>query len=230
MSDFLKKYLEDDLANGALAHAYLCVGELAANVRGAESFARVVNGDILAWEKVEADGQNIKIEAVRRAISEVNLTKRLAKKVLIVVGAEKMTLQAANCFLKTLEEPPEDSVFILLSEDLNAVLPTITSRCRVVRGDRAQALVAGEYSMAIEDLFNRNYVDCIAFFDRIHGEVATVQVFLSDLLIDVRKRMVAGKIPSERAALIMDRTANCSRLIAANVNSRLALENLMLEF
>ncbi|NOS35912.1 MAG: DNA polymerase III subunit delta' [Deltaproteobacteria bacterium] len=52
------------------------------------------------------------------------------KKVCIVDGAEKMNTQAANAFLKTLEEPPKDTVIILIASQATALLPTILSRCQ----------------------------------------------------------------------------------------------------
>ena len=51
-------------------------------------------------------------------------------KVGIIVSADRMTPPAANSFLKTLEEPPADTVFILLTSDLERLLETILSRCQ----------------------------------------------------------------------------------------------------
>jgi len=50
-------------------------------------------------------------------------------KIGIVTGAERMRIEAANAFLKTLEEPPPDSIFILLTTDADRLLETILSRC-----------------------------------------------------------------------------------------------------
>lgn len=55
------------------------------------------------------------------------------KKVYIVKDAHEMTPQAANTFLKTLEEPPGDSVIILLTHNASLLLPTIVSRCQAVK-------------------------------------------------------------------------------------------------
>lgn len=52
-----------------------------------------------------------------------------AKKIYIIPDGEKMTEQAQNALLKTIEEPPEYAVFLLLTENMNAFLPTILSRC-----------------------------------------------------------------------------------------------------
>ena len=50
-------------------------------------------------------------------------------KVYLIEEAEKMTVQAQNALLKTLEEPPEYGVIILMTSSLEALLPTIQSRC-----------------------------------------------------------------------------------------------------
>ena len=50
----------------------------------------------------------------------------------LIKDADKMTLQAANSFLKLLEEPPEYVVWILLTTNLASILPTIVSRCQVI--------------------------------------------------------------------------------------------------
>jgi DNA polymerase-3 subunit delta' len=60
-----------------------------------------------------------------------------------------MTPQAQNCLLKTLEEPPEDSVILLLTSDAESLFETIVSRCQVVRFKR---LTAGEMAGVMTDL------------------------------------------------------------------------------
>ena len=56
-----------------------------------------------------------------------------ARKVYIVPDAEKLTIPAQNALLKTLEEPPEYAVIILIANGLSAFLPTILSRCVVLQ-------------------------------------------------------------------------------------------------
>lgn len=55
------------------------------------------------------------------------------RKIYIIRDAHKMTTQAANTFLKTLEEPPGDAVMILLTTNVNLLLPTIVSRCQTIK-------------------------------------------------------------------------------------------------
>lgn len=54
-------------------------------------------------------------------------------KIGVVVAADRMTDSSANAFLKVLEEPPERSVFFLLTDAPHALLPTVISRCQTVR-------------------------------------------------------------------------------------------------
>jgi len=56
-----------------------------------------------------------------------------SRKVAIVDGADTMNEASANAFLKTLEEPPARAVLLLIASNLDALLPTIKSRCQLVR-------------------------------------------------------------------------------------------------
>ncbi len=71
------------------------------------------------------------------------------RKVVIVDDAQKLSPQAQNCLLKTLEEPPDDSVIILVASDAESMFPTIRSRCQVVRFKR---LTAAEMTGAMNSL------------------------------------------------------------------------------
>lgn len=74
-----------------------------------------------------------KVDTIRALQSE--LARRPVEgryKVLIVADAERLTTQAANAFLKTLEEPPSFVVIILITTDEALLLPTIRSRCQVL--------------------------------------------------------------------------------------------------
>lgn len=78
--------------------------------------------------------RSIKIDEIRKAITQVSLKPYEGKyKVFILMGAERLTLDAANALLKVLEEPPQDTVFMLLVENKGHLLETIQSRCFEVR-------------------------------------------------------------------------------------------------
>lgn len=76
------------------------------------------------------DGKSIKIEQIRY-VQEKIAEKPIAsnKKVYIINNSDTMTKEAQNCLLKTLEEPPEYAVIILVLANENNMLNTIKSRC-----------------------------------------------------------------------------------------------------
>ncbi|MCP4722681.1 MAG: DNA polymerase III subunit delta', partial [Desulfobacteraceae bacterium] len=55
------------------------------------------------------------------------------KRMVLILDADKMNVQAQNALLKVLEEPPENTFFILTATQLAPLLPTILSRCRQIR-------------------------------------------------------------------------------------------------
>ncbi len=76
----------------------------------------------------------IKIDQIRRAQESISLKPSEGqKKVLIVDSAETMNDAAQNAFLKTLEEPPGDSLIILITSMPQSLLPTIRSRCQELK-------------------------------------------------------------------------------------------------
>ncbi|MBQ4074664.1 MAG: DNA polymerase III subunit delta' [Clostridia bacterium] len=77
---------------------------------------------------------SIKIEALREMINALSRhSLEGGKRVILIEEAERMTPQAQNCLLKTLEEADEGTYFILTTHAESALLPTIRSRCRIVR-------------------------------------------------------------------------------------------------
>ncbi len=82
------------------------------------------------WVRPESKSRVITIEQTRDLMHEVQLKPTEARfKVVVLVGAERMNAQAGNAFLKTLEEPPPQTIFLLLSVEPQRLLETILSRC-----------------------------------------------------------------------------------------------------
>jgi len=74
------------------------------------------------------------VGVMRDMIAEVGVKSfENTTKVLLIPDAQKMTPAAQNCLLKTLEEPPQDTVFFLITDQPGALLATIVSRCRMIR-------------------------------------------------------------------------------------------------
>lgn len=143
--------IEKDLESGNLAHAYLLAGP---NSVGKNTVAKKMAG-ILQCENdfchscnscvqiekgchvdtvvFEDDGESIKIETVRKILERLSMTRQAQYKILLVQSLERMGVEAANSFLKMLEEPPERTIFIMTTDNVRLILPTILSRVRVVQ-------------------------------------------------------------------------------------------------
>ncbi len=145
------------LRKNRLAHAYLFEGPDGVGKKlTAVAFAKAVNcekhgddscdscwsclridefnhPDVMLIEPVKA-GRNIHVDAMEELIARSSLKPYRGRyRVVIMVDAERMTDAAANKFLKTLEEPPGSSLFILVSHSPDRLPATIVSRCQRVK-------------------------------------------------------------------------------------------------
>lgn len=134
-------YLRRAHEQNRLAHAYLISGSAGSGKRQlAADLANLVNGtetaDVFSTKareiflaEPESKSRRIVIEQVRELEHALQMRAVGRRKVAIISEADRLQPQAANAFLKTLEEPPKDSLLLLLSA-LPEVLPdTILSRC-----------------------------------------------------------------------------------------------------
>lgn len=80
------------------------------------------------------DKRDISIDQLREMQRDLSLRPYEApRKACIIDPAERMSVNAANSLLKTLEEPPGDALIILLTENAGMLLPTVRSRCQLIR-------------------------------------------------------------------------------------------------
>ena len=83
---------------------------------------------------VEPDGKNIKIGQIKKSLDWLNLSPdRANTRVMIIDDAKNLGREAANAFLKTLEEPSLNTLLILIAESSKQVPETIVSRCQQIR-------------------------------------------------------------------------------------------------
>ena len=143
--------------DGHVSHAYLFSGEdAAASLKIAEAFARALAdspADILYPEHEKP--AVFAVDDVRR---EINATVHIKPygsrhKVYVIRDASLMNPQAQNALLKTLEEPPEYVVMLLLAVNSEVFLPTILSRCVKLRvfGERERTAEENEEAAAVRE-------------------------------------------------------------------------------
>ncbi|MCQ2437552.1 MAG: DNA polymerase III subunit delta' [Clostridia bacterium] len=95
---------------------------------------RVAEGQHIDVRFIEPEKNLIKVDTIRELINFLNMSAyEGGYRVAIIDGAECMNEQAQNALLKTLEEPGDRVVMLLLTTTPEALLPTVISRCRMVR-------------------------------------------------------------------------------------------------
>lgn len=155
--DIPVSFLKKAIKKNSVAHAYLFVGmDGIGKALSANTFAKALNCEKETGDSCDVcascrkiDSKNhpdifriaceeahkaIKINAIRELEGKISLRPYEARyKVCIIEDAHLMTAEAANSLLKTLEEPPKDSVLILTTSGLSGLFKTILSRCQVIK-------------------------------------------------------------------------------------------------
>lgn len=100
---------------------------------------------------IEVSPKNsIGVDDIRNLTEKINTRPYEGdKKVVIIKGADLITIQGQNAFLKTLEEPPLDTTIIMLAENINLILDTIKSRCQIYKLNRIPTNKVKEYLLSI---------------------------------------------------------------------------------
>lgn len=82
--------------------------------------------------KIKSDGKSISVYTVRAAIEKMQMSSMSGEwRVVLIDSVDQLTVAAENAILKLLEEPPAKTLFLLVTHQLSAVLPTVRSRSRV---------------------------------------------------------------------------------------------------
>lgn len=121
------------------------------------------------------------------------------KKIYIINEGEKMTVQAQNALLKTLEEPPEYALILILTANVGALLPTIQSRCVILNMKPARDDQIRKYLMETMEIPDYKADICVAFargnlgkarllakseeFDKVKEEAITLLKYIGDMEI-----------------------------------------------
>jgi len=104
------------------------------------------DGESGGGSKKKAPSKIIRMEQVRALIEAVGVgTHRAGLRVVVVYPLDALQTEGANALLKTLEEPPPSTVFLLVTDRIDRVLPTILSRCRQFSVERPTTAAALEW-------------------------------------------------------------------------------------
>lgn len=238
----IKEHLQNAISAKKISHAYIINGEKSS---GKEFIARVFAMTLQcekggtepcqechSCKQALSDNQpdiiyvshekpnTISVDDIRAQINNDIAIKPYSSpyKIYIMNEAEKMTPQAQNAILKTLEEPPEYAVIMLLTSNVNALLPTILSRCVVlnmkpvaddlVRKFLMQQLQVPDYKAEVCVAFARGNIGKAKSlassedFDNIKNEALSLLKYIQDM--DLSEITVAIKKITEYKLQIND--------------------------
>lgn len=137
-----EKQIEDAIASGKIHHAWLISGhrgigkatlayKFASLLLGQGAIPRIKNNSHADFKVIQSEDGKIKVDEAREIGKFLSLTPAESKyRVVIIDPIDDMNSNAANAILKVLEEPPKNTVLILVSHTIGKLLPTIRSRCR----------------------------------------------------------------------------------------------------
>ena len=137
--DFAKKYLTNSINKNKINHAYMFEG---IDGIGKKKFSQELSKILLESNHIDndpdyiniyPDGNSIKIAQIRNLQTDIIVKPHKKYKIYIINQAESMTIEAQNALLKTLEEPPEYAIMILITNNKEALLDTIKSRCEIIK-------------------------------------------------------------------------------------------------
>ena len=201
---------------GRQAHGYMIVGEVKGNCSELVSLilgklfpeerAQVESGshpDVVSLEP-EGKGRVISVLSMRDQIVEPMATTAFCGgwKAGIIYAADRLNKESANAFLKSLEEPTPKTLYLLLTDQPDAILPTIVSRCQRVDLRLPPGILEGEDYEEVAELFvARNAAGLAkkleALKDEAEDEDAAIvrKTFYRTLMSFVRKLMLKGELP-----------------------------------
>lgn len=237
---------------GELHHAILCHGPSGDTLREvALSIAQTLNclngttGDgctacdrivrrihpDIHYAEVAGEKKMISVEQIREIVAAATLRPYEGRnKVFVIDPANALSVGGSNSLLKTLEEPPGDTTFILLTRSPDLLLPTIRSRCQMifVGGDAqtndelASSIVAR--LTRFSDSGDTAAILGIAAMIASEDEPSDAMALLGTVLCDA----VAGRVPlaidRERLLAAADATTTAIRWLTVNADTRMLVE------
>jgi len=224
-----RDFFELDSEQNNWAHAYLIIGkddkkkEELVDYIVEQKKCLPIDISVLAPENLSGKKGEIKIEQIKQLLHEVNLTPEGSCRIAVIHNCERLNQSSGNILLKTLEEPPKHSTFLLLAEN-SSVLATIKSRCRIIMVTaelRKNSANENNYKKILES----DFFTASKEIEKIIKD-NEIEPFLNELEWHFRNRMLNEK--DSRCSDSIRSIEKMRKDIQNNSNPRLALENLYL--
>ena len=233
---------------GRAAHGYLIVGGVRGNAAeladlilqklfpdALEQLAAHSHPDVVTLEP-EGKARIISVESMRERIVEPMATTSFSGgwKVGVIYGADRLRAESANAFLKSLEEPPPKTMYLLLTDQPDAILPTIVSRTQRIDLPLPAGILEDEALEEVASLFAASDAAGLAAkLAELKDEAADEDValvrktFYKTLMSFVRAAMVKGTLPAYQAFRNVEAVEEAYRRSEKSMNDDAVLSALL---
>ncbi len=215
----INKLIEAQAKLNKLGHAYLVIGN-DIEIDKINKVLKVGNSDMLIIEEVP-----IKIDQIRKLNHWVSIKPYSSiYKLIVIKNFESVTTDAANTLLKMIEEPPQDTIFILKSEKIEKSILTIQSRCQIVKENFIEEEIVDDY-LSVEELSKKSVQEKFSYADKIYQSPNLM------MIIKLWEEELRKQLKENKNVLSVLRDLETARsLLSTNTSVKLLIENILLEF
>ncbi len=199
-------------------HAYLLVVQNTEYLVQSTELAKKLKAKIMEFSLKKIDDV--------RSLNSFTSLKINEPTAILINSIEESTSEALNAFLKNLEEPQENLYYILTTSNLSAILPTIVSRCQVIKTINGQSLAVNHQSSA--DFLKKSVGEKLAFTDKIKDRGEAIN-FVQEIIFYLHNSLKQAK---ENYLELAENLKNMNRTLAylkANGNINLQLTRMVIE-
>jgi len=174
---------------------------------------------------INQEQETISIEVIRDLISELAYAPHLGKsRAFVLLSADQLSIAAQHAFLKSLEEPPANTLLLLVSAAQDKLLPTIRSRCLShLHQSATESFINEDLPLILENLLSNptetSYSELIELVDKYKDRNQALQL-IQQLLFTSHQR----RTDSKQKVKLQNQLLTTLNHLHANANVRLALE------
>jgi len=203
-------------------HAYLLIGQTTDNLQQTtENLAKKLHAKIMEFPLVKIDDVRSLNNLIRLSFNEPTL--------IVCQNIHEAGEEALNAFLKNLEEPQENIFFALSAPSVRKVLPTIASRCQIIKVKKSASSDAQKLKVKSDDMatefMKMTTGEKLAFIDKIKDRDKAIE-FAENLVNFLHNRLHSDKIDYAKTAKNLETVSQALVNLKANGNVSLQLTNM----